>query len=334
MRLSKKLIVCALVSSVAASLSGCADKSANTESSGKLLVATTVSPITSIVSQIAGNRAVVQGIVPEGVNSHTFEPPPSTAKLLSKADLIFVNGLKLEDPTKDMAQANMKSGARIVELATQSIAKSDWIFDFSFPKKDGKPNPHLWTDPLYAIKYAKTIRDAFIVADPKAKATYEKNYSSFEQIASSISDSLKSDQKSLPSSQRTLLTYHDAYAYFSRDYGWNVIGAIQPSNFEDPTPKEIARLIDQVRAAKVKAIFGSEVFPSKVLEEIGNETGVRYVDTLRDDDLLGVPGEPEHSWQALMRSNYVTMIEALGGSCPALKDLKLDVKADSAIYPQ
>jgi len=334
MHLDKKLIILALVGSIAASLSGCSDKSAENASSGKILVATTVSPITSIVSQIAGDRVGVQGIVPEGVNSHTFEPPPSTAKLLSQADLIFVNGLKLEDPTKDMAQANMKQGARIVELGTASIAKSDWIFDFSFPEKDGKPNPHLWTDPLYAIKYAKTIRDALIVADPEAKAIYEKNYSHFEQVATSISDSLKSDQKSLPSSKRTLLTYHDAYAYFSRDYGWNVIGAIQPSNFEDPTPKEIARLIDQVRATEVEAIFGSEVFPSKVLEEIGNETGVRYVDTLRDDDLLGVPGEPEHSWQALMRSNYVTMIEALGGSCPALKSLKLDVKADSAIYPQ
>jgi len=334
MHLTKKLIICAVIGFVATSLSGCTDSSTQNESSGKILVATTVSPITSIVSQIAGSRVTVQGIVPEGVNSHTFEPPPSTAELLSKADLIFVNGLKLEDPTKDMAEANMKSGAKIVEVGTQNISKSDWIYDFSFPEKDGKPNPHLWTDPLYAIKYAKTIRDSLIAADPAGKSVFEKNYSNFEQVANSVSESLKSDQKSLPSEKRTLLTYHDAYAYFSRDYGWNVIGAIQPSNFEDPTPKEIARLIDQVRATKVEAIFGSEVFPSKVLEEIGKETGVRYVDTLRDDDLLGVPGEPEHSWQALMRSNYVTMIEALGGSCPALKSLDLDVEGDSAIYPQ
>jgi len=334
MHLSKKLIVCAVFGFVATSLSGCNDASSQNQSSGKILVATTVSPITSIVSQIAGSRVTVQGIVPEGVNSHTFEPPPSTAELLSKADLIFVNGLKLEDPTKDMAQANMKSGAKIVELGTLSISKSEWIYDFSFPEKDGKPNPHLWTDPLYAIKYAKTIRDSLIAADPAGKSVFEENYSNFEQVANSVSDSLRSDQKSLPNAKRTLLTYHDAYAYFSRDYGWNVIGAIQPSNFEDPTPKEIARLIDQVRATKVEAIFGSEVFPSKVLEEIGKETGVRYVDTLRDDDLLGVPGEPEHSWQALMRSNYVTMIEALGGSCPALKSLDLDVEGDSAIYPQ
>jgi len=334
MRLTKTLGICAIFGMITVSLGGCTKTVAIDDSAGKLLVATTVSPITSIVSQIAGDRVVVQGIVPEGVNSHTFEPPPSTAKLLSKADLIFVNGLKLEDPTKDMAQANMKPDARIVELGNQSIAKSEWIFDFSFPEEDGKPNPHLWTDPLYAIKYAKTVREALIVADPDGKSLYEENYANFEQAATLVSDSLKSDQKSLPSSRRTLLTYHDAYAYFSRDYDWNVIGAIQPSNFEDPTPKEIARLINQVRTLKVEAIFGSEVFPSKVLEEIGNETGVRYVDTLRDDDLLGEPGQPEHSWQALMRSNYVTMIEALGGSCPTLKKLNLEVKGDSAIYPQ
>jgi ABC-type Zn uptake system ZnuABC Zn-binding protein ZnuA len=286
------------------------------------------------VSQIAGNRALVQGIVPEGQNSHTFEPPPSTAKLLSTADIIFINGLKLEEPTKDMALANMKSGARLVELGEKSISESEWIYDFSFPEKDGKPNPHLWTDPLYAIKYAEVVRDALIDADSAGETVYSRNFSNFEAVATSLSDALKMDQKSLARTSRTLLTYHDAYAYFARDYGWSVIGAIQPSNFEDPTPKEIARLIDQVRASKVKAIFGSEVFPSKVLEEIGTETGVRYVDTLRDDDLLGVPGEPEHSWQSLMRSNYVTMIEALGGSCPTLKGLALEVESDGANYPQ
>jgi len=325
MTVNRKLVSLALSLALAFGIVGCSKSASKRESSAQLLVATTVSPITSIVSQIAGSNVTVQGIVPEGVNSHTFEPSPSTAELLSKADLIFVNGLKLEDPTEDMARANMKSGAKIIELGTSSIAKSDWIFDFSFPEKDGKPNPHLWTDPLYAIKYAKTVRDSLTAADPAHKPVFEGNFADFEKTATAISESLKSDQKSLPIANRTLLTYHDAYAYFSRDYGWNVIGAIQPSNFEDPTPKEITRLIDQVRATKVKAIFGSEVFPSKVLEEIGNETGVRYVDTLRDDDLLGGPGQPEHSWQALMRSNYVTMIEALGGSCPALKSLNLDV---------
>jgi ABC-type Zn uptake system ZnuABC Zn-binding protein ZnuA len=139
----------------------------------------------------------------------------------------------------------------------------------------------------------------------------------------------------VPESQRKLLTYHDAYAYFAVHYGYTVIGAIQPSSFDEPTPKEIANLITQVRESGVKAVFGSEVFPSPIMEQIGAETGVRYVDVLRDDDLIGEPGDAEHSWLGLMRFNYVTMVEALGGDASALKTLDVsDVAKDTAVYPQ
>jgi ABC-type Zn uptake system ZnuABC Zn-binding protein ZnuA len=110
---------------------------------------------------------------------------------------------------------------------------------------------------------------------------------------------------------------------------------VQPSNFEDPQPKEIARLVDQIKERKVPVIFGSEVFPSKVLEQIAAETGVRYEDTLRDDDLPGEPGDPEHSWMGLMRYDYVTMIKGLGGTTKALEALDTsDVAPDKADYPQ
>ena len=139
----------------------------------------------------------------------------------------------------------------------------------------------------------------------------------------------------MPEERRELLTYHDAYAYFARTYGWTVIGAIQPENFEDPTPKEVAALIDQVRAEDVPVVFGSEVFPSAVLEEVGRATGARYEDTLRDDDLPGEPGDPEHSWAGLMRYDYVTMITGLGGSAPQLEALDVaPTVPDDADYPQ
>jgi ABC-type Zn uptake system ZnuABC Zn-binding protein ZnuA len=139
----------------------------------------------------------------------------------------------------------------------------------------------------------------------------------------------------IPDGRRKLLTYHDAYAYFAGNYGWEVIGAIQVSDFEDPTPREVAGLIDQVRAEGVPAIFGSEVFPSPVLAQIGKEAGVDYVDVLRDDDLPGAPGEAEHSWLGLMRFNYVTMTEALGGDATALEEIEvINVAPDRAEYPQ
>ena len=303
--------------------------------SGRLVVATTVAPITNIVANVAGDRATITGIVPEGTNSHTFEPPPSAAELLSDADVVFVNGLKLEDPTLELAAANRKAGARVVELGTEVLPEEDYIYDFSFPEEEGKPNPHLWTDPTYAIEYARLVRDTLSELDPAGAATYERNAAAFTAKARALSDALRTDQESVPPARRLLLTYHDAYAYFARTYGWKVLGAVQPEDFEDPTPKEVAQLIDQIRAQRVPTIFGSEVFPSKVLEQIGRESGARYEDTLRDDDLPGEPGDPEHSWLGLMRYDYVTIIRGLGGTTEALDRLDVtDVVPDRATYPQ
>lgn len=321
-------------------LTACSGSSSGTSASGAttggdLLIATTVSPITSIVSAVAGDKARVEGIVPEGTNSHTFEPAPAVAELLSTADIIFVNGLKLEDPTLELAEANKKPEAQVVEIGTQVLPESEWIYDFSFPKEEGKPNPHLWTDPLYAIRYAEVVRDTLSARDPANAATYKANAAAFAEQATALAEALRADQKTVPAGNLTLLTYHDAYAYFAKDFGWKVIGALQPKNFEDPTPSEVAALIEQVKTQQVKTIFGSEVFPSAVLEEIGRATGARYEDTLRDDDLPGAPGDAEHSWAGLMKYDYMTMISGLGGTTAELAKLDTTpVSTDTATYPQ
>jgi len=315
-------------------VAACGDEPAADES-GKVKVATTVAPITSIVSNVGGDRVEIVGIVPEGTNSHTFEPKPSVAEQLASADVVFVNGLVLEEPTKKLADANMKEGAELVELGTRSIPKSEYAYDSSFPRSGGKPNPHLWTDPKYAVAYAKIVRDELSERDPDNAGYYAANYERFEAKVDDFDAAMRESFATLPRERRKLLTYHDAYAYFARDYDWTVVGAIQVSDFEDPTPKEVVELIDQVRSEDVPAIFGSEVFPSPVLEQIGNETGVEYVDVLRDDDLPGEPGDPEHSWMGLMHFDYVTMTEALGGDASALERFKPgNVAPDRAEYPQ
>ncbi|MDP1848215.1 MAG: metal ABC transporter substrate-binding protein [Solirubrobacteraceae bacterium] len=325
------------IASGAFAAAGCADDggAAAPGASSKLEVATTVAPITSIASNIGGDRVSITGIVPEGTNSHTFEPKPSVAELLSGLDVLFVNGLKLEEPTKELARENLSGDGEIVELGTRSIAPRDYAYDFSFPRSGGKPNPHLWTDPKYALKYAAIIRDTLSERDPVNARYFAANYDRFEAKVGEFDTAMRAAFATIPRARRKLLTYHDAYAYFARDYGWDVIGAIQVSDFEDPTPKEVAALIDQVRDTKVPAIFGSEVFPSPVLEQIGREAGVKYVDVLRDDDLPGAPGDPEHSWMGLMHFDYVTMTEAMGGDGAALKAFTPgDVAPDTATYPQ
>jgi ABC-type Zn uptake system ZnuABC Zn-binding protein ZnuA len=92
-----------------------------------------------------------------------------------------------------------------------------------------------------------------------------------------------------------------------------VIGAIQPNDFGEPSPREVAALIDQIRANNLPAIFGSEVYPSKVLEVIGRETGASYISSLRDDDLPGEPGTAQHTYLGMMLEDMHTMFGALGG---------------------
>jgi len=311
------------------------DDSTSGAGQGRLRVVTTVAPITSLTATIAGDRVDITGIVPEGTNSHTFEPPPSAAEVLSRADLVLVNGLKLEDPTLELARKVARKSAEVVQLGEAVLPESDYIYDFSFPKEDGKPNPHLWTDPTYAAKYAGVIRDVLSRRDPANASYYASNYTAFERTVETFSTALRAATATVPPERRRLLTYHDAYAYFARTFGWQVIGAVQPKNFEDPTPQEVARLIDQVRREKVPTIFGSEVFPSPVLARIGKETGARFEDTLRDDDLPGKPGDPEHSLLGLLRYDYVTMVRGLGGDPRALETVDVaPVAPDRATYPQ
>jgi ABC-type Zn uptake system ZnuABC Zn-binding protein ZnuA len=309
--------------------------SSGSEAPAELQVVTTVAPITSIASNIIGSCAGIVGIVPEGTNSHTFEPPPSAAEVMTTADIVFINGLQLEEPTKELAEANIGDGVEVVELGDETISPEQYKYDFSFPEDGGKPNPHLWTDPTLVKVYAEIIKDRMVALDPDCAGEYETNFAAFTELVDEFDAATREAFATIPEDQRKLVTYHDAYAYFAETYGWQVIGAVQPADFGEPTAGDVADLIEQIEAEQVPAIFGSEVFPSPVLEQIAQETGATYVDDLRDDDLPGAPGDPEHSWVGLMKFNFATMTEALGGDAGALEAFEVrDVATAEASYPQ
>lgn len=328
----------------AALSAGCTSRDeADAPDAGRLQVITTVAPLTNIVAAVAGDRAEVTGLVPEGADSHTFEPPPSAAEKLARADVVYLNGLALDEPIRMVAEANgdeVEGGdggsgdrPRIVPLGDLALPEPDRLYDRSFPRSEGRPNPHLWTDPRYAIAYARLIAEDLGARDPAHAPGYEANLARFEAGVGDLDRAMRSSFATIPVTQRKLLTYHDAYAYFARDYGFEIIGAVQPTSFSEPTPKQVAALIEQVRRLGVPAIFGSEVFPSPVLEQIGKEANVRYVDELRDDDLPGDPGDARHSLIGLLRYNYLTITEALGGDASALRRLT-PTGVDHATYPQ
>lgn len=300
---------------------GCAAPQAPQGNSGRVRVAATVAPLTSIVSAIGGDRVEVEGTIPEGADSHTYEPKPSTSAALAGSRLLFVNGLGLEDPVARMARDVMPSDSRVVELGTRTLPRREWIFDRSFPESGGKPNPHAWTSPPRALAYARVARDELSRLSPRSAPYFRARFQRFSRAVGRLDRAARRAFATIPPRNRELLTYHDGFAYFARDYGFRVVGAVQASDFRDPAPREVRAIVDQVRGEGVPAVFGSEVFPSRVLRQIASETGATYVDQLRDDDLPGDPGNPNHSWGGLMRQDFIVMTEALGGSGQSLRSL-------------
>ena len=306
-------------------------RAANPVGSGtELVVDSTVAPVTDIVRQVVGDRVALAGLIPEGVDSHTFEPSPETVKSLTKAQILFMDGLHLEGSTLKQAEANMAHpvteptstagfltdsarGTEIIQMGDLTVAPSEYAFDFTFPKEKGDPNPHLWMNPRFAKHWSEIIRDVMVRRDPSNAAYYKDNQARFAAVIDRLDAAIADSINSIPGAQRKLLTYHDSFAYFSRRYGIPVLGAVQPSDYSEPSAKEIQSLIDQVRVNHVPAIFGSEVFPSTVLKQVADEAHARYVDKLRDDELPGDLSAPNHTYLGLMVDDVQIMTKALGG---------------------
>ncbi len=284
-----------------------------TGAADRLDVATTVAPISSIARNVGGDRIRLHGLIPDATNSHTFEPAPSDAQTIARADLIVINGLHLEQPTLDLAEASKSATAEVRMLADNTITRDQWLFDFSFPESAGDPNPHLWMDVRYAGGYAGLIRDWLAAADPANAGAYAANLTAYEARLEQLDGMIRRGVASVPGKNRKLLTYHDSWAYWAREYGFTVIGAVQASDFSDPSPQEVARLITQIRQEQVPAVFGSEVFPSPVLEQIARESGATFVDKLRDDEPPGAQDDPGHTYLGMMKNDMQVMIGALGG---------------------
>ena len=348
-------------------------------------VVVSILPLANIVYNIGGDRIDLDAIMPPGTDPHTFEPRPSDAVKLAQADLIFVNGMHLDETTMRLAEANLKDGAKLIELAAVVAGPDELIYgqehhhghgemddhegdehghaeeddhededehghaeeddhdddddehghaeedghdddddehghadEDDHEGEEGEPDPHLLLDPNFAIRYAKVIFVSLAELDPDNRDYYESNFNEYTARLVALDEAIVAVTATIPESNRRLLTYHDSFGYFAIRYGYTVIGAIQPNDTSQPSAKEVAALIDQLREEGVPAIFGSILFPADVIDQIASETGVT-VSTLLDDGLPGGPDDPEHTYIGMMVQNMRTLATALGGD-PSLMD--------------
>ena len=376
----------------------------------RLRVVVSILPIANIVYNVGGNRIDLDAIMPPGADPHTFEPRPSDAVKLSQADLIFLNGMHMDESTLKLAEANLKDGAEIIELAAAVAGPDELIYgqehhhghaegeddheedehghaeeddhddddehghaeeeghdddddehgtadeeghdddddehgtadeeghdddddehghaeeddhddnddEHGLAEEEGEPDPHLFLDPNFVIRYAKVVFVSLADRDPDNRDYYESNFNEYTARLMALDEAIVATTATIPESNRRLLTYHDSFGYFAIRYGYTVIGAIQPNDTSQPSAQEVAALIDQLLDEGVPAIFGSILFPAKVLDQIASETGVT-VSTLLDDGLPGEPDDPEHTYIGMMVENMKTLASVLGGD-PSLMD--------------
>ena len=288
----------------------------------KFTVVVPDAPIADLVRQVAGPAVYVTAVVPIGVSGHTYEPRPEDARTMADADMYIESGLGLNDVVTAFASSNYPSGTPHFALA-EEIPQADLIASDSAAQVASHGhahsfNAHFWPDPNYAVLYVNRIAEVLSGFDPSDADGYSARAASLVAQLQQMDQMFRSAIATIPEQNRKLVVYHDSWSYFGRRYGLPVVGAIQPTDFSEPSAAELRATIDQVRAAGVPAFFGSEVFPSDVLEVIEQESGAEYVADLSDDRLPGDPGTPVHTYIGMMVANTRAIVTALGGDATSL----------------
>lgn len=289
---------------------------------GALSVVVSDPPLADLVARVAGSGVAVTSVVPMGADGHTYEPRPEDARKLAKADVYIENGLNLNNVVSSFARSSYPNGTPHYALADvippAEVLATDTAAQVAAHGHAHNFNAHFWPDPVYATAYVNRIAQIMARVDPAGAAGYQERAAALVGQLQSLDAAFAAAIATIPEANRKMVVYHDSWSYFGRRYGLPVIGAIQPTDFSEPSAAELRRTIDEVRAARVPAFFGSEVFPSDVLKAIEEESGAKYVADLSDDALPGKPGAPEHSYAGMMVANVRAIVTALGGNASGL----------------
>ncbi len=254
-------------------------------------VAVSIPPLADFVREVGGERVEVELLVPPGADPHTYEIRPAQMRFLAEARLLFVVGLGLEWWLEDVVSASGNPELEVV-VTSSGVGAID-------------RDPHIWLDPLNAVLMVASIRDALVRADPAGRLQYESNAARYilrllelhEEIAGRISRW----------KHREFVALHGAWVYFARRYGLEQLAVIVTTPGQEPSAREVARIIELMRSRGVRAVFAEVQHPTRIAEAVAREAGASLVLL---DPLGGVPGREDYI--SLMRYNLERMEEALG----------------------
>jgi zinc/manganese transport system substrate-binding protein len=278
-----------------------------------LRVASLSTVMADLARQIGGERVEVTEIVKAGVDPHIYEPTPGDRKTIAKSPILLASGLGFEGYLDKLRPSLEKAGVRLVVggdvvKPVEAACEEHEGHDHSHGHSHGSTDPHWWHSISNVQAVAAHICDAFVASDPAGKATYEANARKLQTRLTALSKWVRLELAALPKANRVLVTSHDALGYFAKDNGFKIFAVQGISTSDQPSSQKVKRLIEEIKAHKVKAIFAENIENPKVLEQITNETGAKPGGVLYADG-LGIG--PAATYEGMMKTNVSTIVEAL-----------------------
>lgn len=287
---------------------GCGDDGGG-DGDGTLVVATTTQ-IADMARNVAGDRARVASLLPANADAHDFEPTPRDVEQVADADLVLEHGLGLDTWIGDLIDESGTDAT--VAVVTEGIETRAGAAHDEGGDDDHDVDPHVWLDVANAKVMVAHIRDALVAADPDGAKAYEANAAKYLAELDALDGWIREQVATIPPEGRKLVTSHDAFGYYVRAYGFELIGAVIPSldTQAQPSAQETAALIDRIRATGVKAIFTEASLNADLARQLADEAGIVVVDDLYSDS-LGPDGSGAETYVGMMRTNTEKIVGAL-----------------------
>ncbi|MFI5000223.1 MAG: metal ABC transporter solute-binding protein, Zn/Mn family [Reyranellales bacterium] len=259
----------------------------------KIKAVATFSILGDLLAEVGGERVDVVTLVGPDTDAHTYQPKPTDARTLSRAQVLASNGLGFEGWIDRLAEAASFKGRHIV--ATAGIGGSD---------------PHCWQDVACARRYVAAIADGLAAADPANAPYYRGRAASYDTRLGELDRWIRSEIAKVPESQRKAITGHDAFGYFSSAYGVQFHAARTINTDSEPSARDVAALIRLVREQKIKALFIENMINPLLVEQIAHDSGAAVGPRLYSD-ALSKPGGPAASYEAMMRYNVTALVAGM-----------------------
>jgi zinc/manganese transport system substrate-binding protein len=276
---------------------------------GKIKAVASFSILGDLVRHVGGDRVEVETLVGPNGDVHVYSPTPGDARKLAAADVVFVNGLGLEGWVTRLVAASSAKAPMVV--VTTGIAPRRMEEE----EKSGRRSaidPHAWQSVADAKIYVANIRDGLIAVDPAGKATSDANAKAYLVKLDELENDVRAAIASIPADRRKIITTHDAFGYFGAAYGMAFIAPEGVSTEAEPSAKEVAKIITQIKKQKIPAVFLENISDPRLMDQIARETGAAIGGTLYSD-ALSEPGGPAATYIEMMRHNIRQFTKALVG---------------------